>query len=201
MYKFVLTACFIVGNFLCEALVTAAPGITAVYDGKKKAVIIKWQQKQTGARSFVIQRSDNNYNWEDIALQQTVNFDPNKIYQFLDTRSAAGDNYYRLKAVLQNGAIEYSASVMVIVGPATTSWIMYPVPVQDVLTLQYKGTERIKGVVNVLIQNVIGTVLVRLRSASINSVIRIPVNNLGKGLYDIRITIEDEVVWNQRFVK
>jgi hypothetical protein len=183
------------------AALKTAPGITAVYDGKRKAVVIKWQQKQAGIKSFVVQRSDDNSGWQDIALQQTVNFNPGKTYQFLDTKSAAGENYYRLKAVLQNGATEYSASVMVIVGPSATSWIMYPVPVREVLTLQYKGSEKIKGVVNVLIQNMIGTVLVRLRSASINSTIRIPVNNLGKGLYDIRITIEDEVVWNQRFVK
>jgi Secretion system C-terminal sorting domain len=201
MFKFVLTALITVTGFYCQAFAGAAPGITAVYDAKKKAVIIKWQQKQTGIRSFVVQRSDDNYNWDDIALQQTVNFNPAKIYQFWDTKSAAGENYYRLKAVMQNGTVDYSASVMVMVGPATNSWVMYPVPVKDVLTLQYKGTEKIKGVVNVLIQNTIGTVLVRLRSASLNTVIRIPVNNLGKGLYDIRITIEDEVVWNQRFVK
>jgi hypothetical protein len=201
MFKLFLTPCFFAIHLYCFAVAAAPPGITAVYDSKKKAVIVKWQQKQAGIKSFVIQRSDDNSNWDDIALQQNVNFTAGKVYQFSDTKSSAGENYYRLKAVLQNGFTEYSSSVMVIVGPTTTSWIMYPVPVKDVLTLQYKGSQKLNGVVNILIQNMTGTVLARIRSASINTIIRIPVSNLGKGLYDIRITIEDEVVWNQRFVK
>jgi hypothetical protein len=78
---------------------------------------------------------------------------------------------------------------------------MYPVPVGDVLTLQYKGTGKIEGVVNVYIQNMAGRVLTRLRSASLNTIIKIPVSNLGKGIYDIRIIVEDVTVWNQRFLK
>ena len=90
---------------------------------------------------------------------------------------------------------------MIVTGAVGSNWVIYPVPVGDILTLQYKGYEKIKGVVNVFIQNIAGRVITRLRSASLNTIIRIPVSNLGKGVYDIRIVVEDEVVWNQRFVK
>ena len=78
---------------------------------------------------------------------------------------------------------------------------MYPVPVKDMLTLQYKGSAKITGVVNVFIQSMSGQLLKRIRSASLNTIIQIPVDNLGKGVYDVRIVIENEVVWNQRFIK
>ena len=176
-------------------------GFTVVYDARKKAVNIQWQQKTPGIKSFVVQRSSNNTDWSDIAFQGSVNFSPNKVYQYMDYKATAGQNYYRLKSVTDRGQTEYSPSVMVITGEPEANWVMYPVPVKDVLTLQYKGTQKLRGVVNVFISNLTGYVITRVRSASLNTVIRIPVDNLGKGIYDIRITIENEVVWNQRFVK
>lgn len=187
----------------CLWAATAAPGITVVYDVKKKAVNIQWQQQFAGIKAFVVQRSANNTDWADIAYQGSVNFNPGKVYQFFDYKATAGQNYYRLKSTTEKGQVEYSASVMVITGTgdAASSWVMYPVPVTDMLTLQYKGTEKLAGVVNVFIQTITGKIITRVRSASLNTVIRIPVSNLGKGIYDVRIVVEDEVVWNQRFIK
>ena len=90
---------------------------------------------------------------------------------------------------------------MLITASGGYNWVMYPVPVKDMLTLQYKGSETIKGVITVLIQNSSGNIITRTRSASLTKVIRIPVNNLGSGIYDVRIVVENEIIWNQRFVK
>ena len=195
-----LVAVFLVFTFCSFWVLKTAPGITVAYDDKKKAVTIKWQQKFPGIKTFIIQRSADNISWTDIALQATVNFNPNKTYQYLDYKSAAGENYYRLKCITDKGQTEYSASIIVVTGK-NDNWIMYPVPVKDVLTLQYKGSAKITGVVNVFIQNMSGQVLKRIRSASLNTIIQIPVDNLGKGVYDVRIIIENEIVWNQRFIK
>ncbi|MGF2411529.1 T9SS type A sorting domain-containing protein [Ferruginibacter sp.] len=199
MIKTILCTSFLT-MYYCMVATATAPGITVVYDAKKKAVNIKWQQKVPGIKSFIIQRSADNTEWTDIARQESVNFNPGKTYQFWDTKSAPGQNYYRLKCVMEKGQAEYSPGVIIITGVAN-HWVMYPVPVRDVLTLQYKGTEKITGVINIFIQNVNGRIITRLRSASLNTVIKIPVDNLGKGIYDIRIVVEDEVIWNQRFVK
>ena len=195
-----LFAAFSIFTFCSFGVSKTTPGITVVYDAQKKAVIIKWQQKLPGIKTFIIQRSADNINWADIALQATVNFNPNKTYQYLDYKPAAGENYYRLKCITDKGQTEYSASIIVVTGN-NNSWVMYPVPVKDVLTLQYKGREKITGVVNVFIQSMSGQMLKRIRSASLNTIIQIPVDNLGKGIYDIRIVIENEIVWNQRFIK
>lgn len=195
-----LVAGFLIFTFCSFWVLKTAPGITVAYDDKKKAVTIKWQQKFPGIKTFIIQRSADNISWTDIALQATVDFNPNKTYQYLDYKSAAGENYYRLKCITDKGQTEYSAAIMVVTGK-NNDWIIYPVPVKDVLTLQYKGSAKITGVVNVFIQNMSGQVLKRIRSASLNTTIQIPVDNLGKGIYDIRIIIADEIVWNQRFIK
>ncbi len=176
------------------------PAITAVYDAKNKTVNIRWQQKTSGIKTFAVQRSADNINWSDIALMENIQFTPGKVWIYNDVNPGEGENYYRLRSISSTGKTAYSASVMVITG-GNHNWIMYPVPVGDVLTLQYKGAEKITGVINVQIQNISGTILNRLRCASNTTLIRIPVNNLGRGIYDIRIMIADEIVWNQRFVK
>ena len=195
-----IVAAFLIFTFCSFLGLKTAPGITVVYDAQKKEVNIKWQQKSPGIKSFIIQRSGDNFNWEDIARQATVNFNPGKTYQYLDNKPAAGENYYRLKCITEKEQTEYSASIMVVTGK-NNDWIMYPVPVKDVLTLQYRGSAKIIGVVNVFIQNMSGQMLKRIRSASLNTTIQIPVDNLGKGVYDIRIVIENEMVWNRQFVK
>lgn len=81
------------------------------------------------------------------------------------------------------------------------SWLMYPVPVGDVLNLRYQGVEPIRGVINVLIRHINGRIFHKLRFASTTRQIQIPVNNLGAGIYEIKIMVNDEIIWNQRFVK
>jgi hypothetical protein len=71
MIKILLAFCF-VAIPCCLVAAKTTPGITVVYDSKKKAVTIKWQQTVPGIKSFVIQRSADNVNWADIARQETV---------------------------------------------------------------------------------------------------------------------------------
>jgi hypothetical protein len=199
--KKILIASFFIALSCCLHAADLPPGITVVYEAKKKAVLIRWQQKQPGVKTFIVQRSNNNSEWEDIALQVIAEFNPAKLFQYYDYKSSAGENYYRLKCVGDKGQTEYSTSIMVITSAANSNWVMYPVPVKDMLTLMYKGADRIKGVVNVFIHNVTGRVITKVRSGSLNTSIQIPVSNLGSGIYDVRIVIEDEIVWNQRFIK
>ncbi len=208
MFKTLFAAAAFTGGFYFEearlhqpvVLHSLTTSLTAAYDAKKKAVLIKWQQKTTDIKRFIVQRSDDNFNWVDIAHVENPQITGSKTWQYTDVQPADGENYYRLQTVTTNGKTVYSGSVMVITG-SSHSWVMYPVPVTDVLTLQYKGTEKITGVINIIIQNMQGYMLTRLRCASNTTSIRIPVSNLGKGVYDIRVIIEDEIVWNQRFVK
>ena len=69
------------------------------------------------------------------------------------------------------------------------------------LTLSYKGTDSIKGVVNVQIIDVTGKTVVKFRSGSMYKTIQIPVSNLRKGMYIIQVSVLNELAMNQKFLK
>ena len=178
-----------------------SPALTAVYEHGHSLVKLKWHHNDTRIVSYFLQSSPNNNNW--IILQQVKIMNPRqfRFISYTDHKPGGGKNYYRLKAVLADGSIEYSSPLMVILGEPGKNWLIYPVPVRDVLNLQYNGNESIQGVINVFIQHINGRIFHKLRYASSTRQIQIPVDNLGSGIYDIRIVVNDEVVWNQRFVK
>lgn len=186
-------------HILCIAA-TISPNLTADYNSRKKQVELKWQNIDANVKGFVLQRSSDNQSWKEIYKLDPENFSKKKQERFYDQNPEATTNYYRLK-IINADRIEYSTVIMVIIGSPASSWIMFPVPVREVLNLQYNGSDAIQGVVSVFIQNMAGYVFVRKRFSSLNRLIQIPVDNLGRGTYDIRIMIKDEVVWNQRFVK
>lgn len=177
------------------------PGLTAVFNTKKRTVEIKWEHNSPNIKNYTVQRSSDNKTWQDIAFQGSIENSIPRIFYFEDKNPADGQNYYRLKSATTTNQIEYSKPIIVITGSAKKGWVMYPVPVKDFLTVEYRGTEPIKGVINIFVQQSSGRIIHRLRSSSLNKSITIPVYNLGKGLYDIRIMIQGELVWNQRFVK
>lgn len=179
-----------------------SPGLTAVYEDKRQLVKLKWNHNDTRVYNYVLQRSDDNRTWLDIHQTLIRKPEENKFISYKDERPASGKNFYRLKAIFSNGVINYSPSLMVIIGKPGNNWIMYPVPVRDVLNLQYNGSNLIAGVIGITIQNVATRqVFHRLRMASTNRFIQIPVSNLGRGLYLISISIGNEIVWNQQFSK
>lgn len=178
-----------------------SPGLTAVSEDRRQRVKLKWIHQDVRASTYVLQKSANNNTWTDFRRTELDASQRPKFISFTDEKPGEGKNYYRLKTIFQNGSIHFTAPIMVIIGQPGNNWLLYPVPVKDVLNLQYNGNALIPGVIAVFIQNASGRAFHKLRFASSTRLIRIPVNNLGKGIYDIRIVIEDKVVWNQRFVK
>lgn len=80
-------------------------------------------------------------------------------------------------------------------------WIIYPNPATDLLKLTYKGQGELKGVVNVQIQDVTGKVVIKFRSGSMYKTISIPISNLQRGTYFIQVSVQNELMMNQKFVK
>ena len=196
----------IIITFLCFLMLATgfaqvlSPNLTAEYDVNRKAVFLKWQHKDPRYTAYILQRSDDNITWKDIYILTADKFKKKKLERFTDKNIGHTKNFYRLK--MQAGtAYELSPSIMVIIGSTTSNWAMYPVPVRDVLNLQYNGSEPVRGVVGVIIQNINGYALIRKRYSSLNRIIQVPVDNLGRGIYDVRIVVNNKVIWNQRFAK
>ncbi|MGB5006870.1 MAG: hypothetical protein WBO39_08000 [Ferruginibacter sp.] len=179
----------------------SSTGFSAAYNSRNNAVLIKWQNSTPGIKSFSVQKSVDNKTWDDIAEQVNNQQTATASFYFEEKQPSTGQNYYRLKSNAFNGNIVYSLAVQVVITSPENGWVMYPVPVKDLLTIDYRGTEKIPGVINVFIQQSSGRIITKLRLSSLNRLIRIPVDHLGKGMYDIRIIVEGNVVWNERFVK
>ncbi len=181
--------------------VSLLPEFSAVYNSRKKAVVIKWQHASADIKTYTIQQRSGNNTWTDIALQEVNPANANRSFYFEDKKFAIGENYYRLKCIYADGKIVYSLQVMVMITSATKSWVMYPVPVNDLLTLEYRGSEPIQGVIHIIIQNTSGRILTKRRYSSQSKQINIPADHLPKGIFDIRIIVQDEIIWSQRLVK
>ncbi len=177
------------------------PEFSAVFSNRKKAVVIKGQGTSADIKTYVLQQSSGNKAWTDIALQEIIPATRNRSFYFEDKNFAAGENYYRLKCIYTDGKTVYSLTVPVMIASTTSSWVIYPVPVTNLITLEYRGSEPIRGVLHVIIQHPSGRVFTKKRYASLSRQIKIPVDYLPKGIYDIRILVQDEVIWDQRFVK
>jgi hypothetical protein len=197
--KTYLVILFLSLHFVC--LAWTEPALTAVFDSRKNNVSIKWQHTDETVVQYVVQRSADNFSWSDIHKENAGDIKKNKMVKFTDPTPATGKGYYRLKVYHSPTQFDYTKSIMIIIGNPGNNWLMYPVPVKTMLNLQYNGSELIPGVISVFIQTMKGQVITRLRLASTTRLIQIPVDNLGKGVYDIRIVIQNAVVWNQRFVK
>ena len=177
------------------------PEFSALYNNRKKTVVIKWQHTSADIKTYVLQQSSGNKAWTDIASQEINPAGGKSNFYFEDKNFAAGENYYRLKCIYTDGKTVYSLTIPVMIASATSSWVIYPVPVTDLITLEYRGSEPIRGVLHVIIQQPSGRVFTKKRYASLSRQIKIPVDYLPKGIYDIRILVQDEVIWDQRIVK
>ncbi|MFT3910523.1 MAG: hypothetical protein QM737_13945 [Ferruginibacter sp.] len=177
------------------------PNLSAVYDAEKNVIKLKWQNNDPRTTGFVLQKSNNNYNWTDVYILEASAFSENKIEKYVDEHPDPTTNYYKLKQVIDKDNIEFSPVITVIMGQSTNSWVVYPVPVTSFLKLQYTGSEPITDAISVFILNSYGKILTRFRSSSLSRIISVPVSNLGKGIYGVRIMLMDKVIWNQQFVK
>lgn len=198
--KITLVVALLFMHSICLAAPTF-PNLTAVFDQENAVIKLKWQNKYPDATEYILQKSADNVVWYNLYTIGIADFSAGKIEKFNDKFPDQNKNYYRLKITQRNRTVQYSSSIVVIMGQPTSSWIIFPVPVTSVLNLQYTGSEPITSVISVFIQNSQGKILHRLRTSSLNRTIQIPVSNLGKGIYDVRIMIGDRNVWNQRFVK
>lgn len=174
--------------------------LTAEYNRYARQVELKWQNILPDVKAYVLERSSNNQHWEAIYTIRATDFSRKKREKYNDKNPDPTKNYYRLKIITVFDSL-FTEPIMVIIGETYNNWTLYPVPVKDVLNLRYNGSEAIQGVVSVFIQNIYGYVFTRKRFSSLSRLLQIPVDNLGKGVYDVRIMIGNEAVWNQRFVK
>lgn len=193
----------ILSIFICSAAKAQNnPAFSAFYEKNKKAVKLRWQHTDRFISSYLIQSSTDNLFYKDVSTVLTNDATDGDLMKFSDHGLDKGGKYYYRLKIFRGSSYTITPPVLVIPGNNEISWIMFPVPVGSVINLQYKGSDALPGVVSVIIQSITsGIVFTRLRVSSNTKLIQIPVANVGKGLYDIRVYLDNEVVWSKQFSK
>ena len=216
--------------FFFNAAIAQNATLTAVYDAGRAVVRLNWNMvKNFEKTGYLLLKSNDGIEWSEVAKDKKLRqYTEEDIYFFIDKNASGNRLYYRLKIFdTYNRTIQLSPVVVVyittvaaiknnfpeknktvITQPANSSrsnkshsWVLYPNPVTNVLTLSYKGEEDIKGVVNVQVQDGTGKIVVKFRSASLYKNIKVPVTKLARGIYFVQITVLNEVMMSQQFVK
>jgi hypothetical protein len=203
--------------------------LSGIYDRNNSAIKLNWNMVNSSSRtSYLLLRSTDGITWMEAAKDRMLRYySEDDIYFFNDRYFSNGKNYYRLK-ITDGGNNTVALSPVIIVNtnngttasvydsqtgkqntvtkirtesPAGSSWVIYPNPATDLLKLMYKGQGEIKGVVNVQIQDATGKIVIKFRSGSMYKNIQIPISNLQRGTYFIQVTVLNEVMLKQGFLK
>lgn len=116
-------------------------------------------------------------------------------YQAYDNEPVGGDNFYRLKIVDKSGDMTYSAVRMLhFDGAKNNSYTLSPNPATEVVNV--KG---MSGAAVVRLISMTGQVMSETKTN--DAMVAIPVQMLAPGMYYIQVAENNQVVYNERFVK
>ncbi len=168
-----------------------------------ETVTIGWQHEDKNVTTYTLQSSTDNIIFSDIFIKKNNEIPIGESIRYTDKIADAEIVYYRLKINRINKNTETTKSINNAIKNVKSSWNIYPVPaIGELLHLKHTGTDVIDGVINILIQNLqSGTTFTRLRLASNTKNIQIPISNIGKGMYVIRVSIGNKAEWIQQFIR
>lgn len=121
-------------------------------------------------------------------------------YTYLDATYQTGSNYYRIKAVDNDGKYKYSTVVLFKVGKNTllATLKVYPVPTGNELTLQHDAATDASSISVVTID---GKVIKTVKPTAGDTETKMNVSSLKPGLYLIRYTVADGESVTTKLVK
>lgn len=185
---------------LCPVLCSAEIDVNfnASYESSSSSIIIRWQNNSENIRAFTLQKSFDNAVWRDIHVLPRTEFGSKTLEKFED-RNPGKLNFYRLKIDYGN-RISYSDIILIQPGASFKTWKLYYTQ-NNMIFLEYQGARAIEGVIAVFVRNTSGLALVRKRFSPMDRKLTVPIDNLGRGIYIVSITIGNELVWSQQFSK
>lgn len=131
-----------------HAIAQSKTTLTALFDKNTKNVKLRWQNIDD-VLSFSLQSSKDNNSFKDIFNIKASEVLVGDFIKYNDNNLFEGKNYYRLKICKTNNRIETSSPLMIIGSDTEDTWLVYPVPVGQVINLQYTGNNALDGVVTV----------------------------------------------------
>ncbi|MBS1747273.1 MAG: T9SS type A sorting domain-containing protein [Bacteroidetes bacterium] len=154
------------------------------------SVFLNWSvQSSVNNDHYEIERSNDGVHFTKIGTVNVVNGANMKKYSFTDNLPLSGINYYRIKQIDKDGSYQYSEIKKVNMADAIKRWNVYPNPAKDKATLyplnNYTKTD-------IAVCNLNGKIVYHTSVSNVmaNQSINIPVGNLSKGVYVIKIVTD-----------
>jgi hypothetical protein len=168
---------------------------------KNAAIRVEWNvTTETNTKVYEIQRSANG---QQFARAAAVAATGSSAYNWLDVAPNAGMNYYRIKAITNNGEAKFSIVVRVNLSNGTSAASVYPNPVTgNNFSLQLSNKE--KGNYTLRITNTVGQTLVSktISHSGGSATQTVQLNNeLSKGVYQLEVTAEDGTKETTKLIK
>ena len=163
-----------------------------------KTSLLQWNiVEQINVKNYVIERSFNANNWEaigDITAQNSTSFE----YLFYDKKPFEGLNYYRIKAVDFNGAINYSTIKTVNFKETKNQILIVPNPAKSFINI-YVAQSFNASQVN--IYDVQGKLILTQAAKTINTgSININTSTLTQGAYLLSISNKEGNVLTEKLM-
>ncbi len=156
------------------------------------AVQVEWNiGNESSLKHYEIEKSTNGRTFSKVGMQSKRSQLSVENYAWLDATPNNGNNYYRIKAIEQNGQYKYSQVVNVRTGKGSSTITIYPNPVKEnQATLQFINQQ--KGRFTITLTNqpgqvVSGTYIIHPGGSASQS---LPFQNLATGLYLLKLTDE-----------
>lgn len=181
-------------SFIFKPLLAAPLTIVNINATKERNVNkIEWQTvNEINCAGFHLQRSINGTDFSSIATQKTKAItgisSASLWYNIIDDKPHDGVNYYRLKQIDNDGKVFYSKIVSV--KNTSNNWAtlnLFPNPVIDYLNIQIFANSIADINIEVLNSNAQKLVQAKQNIKAENNTIQIPVSQLPKGLYTLKV--------------
>ncbi|HEX8331463.1 MAG TPA: T9SS type A sorting domain-containing protein, partial [Segetibacter sp.] len=162
---------------------------------KGLVIQVEWTSvTEINVERYEVEKSTDGQTFAKIrTVQASGNSSSQVNYSLADDRAQSGSNYYRIKSIDNNGAVEYSSVVRVNVEKGSGAITIYPNPlVNNTISLQLTNIK--KGKYTITLMNKLGQLLYRsrvdLEGGSSTHTLRIN-SSFPKGIYHLQVSGED----------
>ena len=109
-------------------------------DLEGKAVALRWKTTDdVNTNQYTIERSGDGTNFSAIGSVSAQGLVGENDYVYMDTKPLTGNNFYRLRIAVRDGAFEYSAVVVVQHSGAAGAYLVYPNPVRGMVSVLFNS--------------------------------------------------------------
>ena len=157
---------------------------------KEIASLLNWATTQEiNSKHFVIERSADGIVYTALATVLAAgNSFITKNYTFIDEKPHAGNNYYRLKMVDNDGKFEYSP-VRIVNFATTVSVKVLPNPATDFINIVVEAP--LFKSLNYQLTDKLGKVLKIGNSTS--NIVKVPTTSLARGIYQLKVLVDGQL--------